>query len=208
MRRVRGKILPLAMLAAFLCGPGNATSLSTDVTVSINSSISLFCFDEVNVDLSAGTYLSAISRNRSRPMPGITRTARERNGELHVNGGRRFWNRKRFEMKPRVLLELGSICAYRSVGGSNGARVQVEALETRLEAPQGGYIEIDRLRVRDTEKADRWRRRFRVTPAELGAGVVRGIDVRMRLDMRNATEPGLYSSPTDGTFRITVIENP
>lgn len=208
MRPMRRYIAALALLAGLTGGSADAASLSTDVTVNLGSSLSLFCFEEVDVNLSTETYLSAVSRNRSRPMPSITRTARLRSGELFVQGGRRFQRQGRYKLKRWVHLELGSVCAYRAVGSSNGARVQVEALENRLDATGGGFISVDRVRTRDTDEAGRWRRQFRVRAADLGIGVIRGIDVRMRLDLQNASEPGLYSSPVDGTFRITVLGNP
>jgi len=208
MRPMRKYIAALALLAGMASGSTHAASLSTDVTINLGSSLTLFCFEEVDVNLSSETYLSAVSRNRSRPMPSITRAARVRSGELFVNGGLRFRRQGRYKLKRRVHLELGSVCAYRAIGGSKGARVQIEALEPRLEAAGGGYIAIDRVRARDTDTAGSWRRQYRVRPADLGIGVVRGIDVRMRLDMQNATEPGRYSSPVDGTFRITVLGNP
>lgn len=208
MRQMRRYIATLGLLAGFASGPALSASLSTDVTVNLGSSLSLFCFEEVDVNLSSETYLSAVSRNRSRPMPSITRNARVRSGDLFVQGGRRFRRQGRYRLRNRVNLELGSVCAYRAIGGSNGARVQVELLEDRLETSGGAYITVDRVRARDTDQEGPWRRQFRIQPADLGIGVVRGIDVRMRLSLQNATEPGLYSSPVDGTFRITVLGNP
>lgn len=172
------------------------------------SVLSLYCFDEVDVNITPDAYIAALSRNRTRPMPSLTRTARARPGRLIVNRGKRFWNRGRFKFRPRVNLRLDGVCAYRAIGGTTGARVTVEPLEPQLDAANGAFIKIDRVRARDTEKANGWRRTYRVNGSDLGTGVVRGIDVRMRLHMKDATEPGTYSSPTDGTFRITVIANP
>jgi len=72
----------------------------------------------------------------------------------------------------------------------------------------GSHIDVIRVRTRDYEQAGPWRRRFRIPATEMENNDVRGIDVRLRLDLRNATEPGRYSSGIDGTFRITVIPNP
>lgn len=199
----------IALLAASACGSASAASLSTDVSVNIPSSIALYCYDKVDVNISANTFETALARNGTRAMPTLTRTARGRaNGRLVVNQNRRIWNRGRYRFRPTVNLDLGGVCAYHAIGGSNGARVTVEALEPRLEASGGAFINVQRVRARDSDNAGSWRRRYRVPASDLGAGVVRGIDVRLRLNLRNATEPGTYSSPVDGTFRITVIGNP
>ena len=196
------------MMAALAESSAHAGSLNTDVEISIPSVIALYCFDEIDVGVTPDAYVTALGRNGSRPMPSLTRTARGREGRLIVNRGRNFWNRGRFRFRTRVNLLLNEVCAYRAIGAATGARVTIEALEPRLETANSAFIQVDRVRARDSESVNGWRRTYRVNAADLGIGVVRGIDVRMRLDMRNATEPGTYSSLTDGTFRITVIGNP
>ncbi len=208
MHPMRKYLAALTILAGTAGETVDAASLSTDVNVNLGSVIALSCFDEVDVNLSSDTFLAAISRNTSGNLPSITRNARAAAGRLNLNAGRRIWNRRRFQFRRNVNLDLGGVCAYRSIGNGTGARVQVERLERRLEARNGGFISVVRVRARDSENQGPWRRSFRIRPNQLGAGVVRGIDVRLRLNMRNATEPGLYSSPADGTFRITVIGNP
>ena len=122
-------IVAIALLAAVAGGPANAGSLSTDVSVNIPSSIALYCYDKVDVNISADTFKAALARNGTRAMPSLTRTARaRRNGRLVVNQRRRIWNRARFRFRPQVNLDLGGVCAYHAIGGSNGARVTVEAL--------------------------------------------------------------------------------
>lgn len=208
MHPMRKYLAALTLLAVTASGKADASSLSTDVSVNLGSVIALSCFDEVDVNLSSDTFLAAISRNPSGDLPSITRNAQAAAGRLNVNAGRRIWNRRQFQFRRNVNLDLGEVCAYRSIGNGTGARVQVERLEQRLDARNGGFISVVRVRTRDSETRGPWRRAFRVRPDQLGAGVVRGIDVRLRLNLRNATEPGLYSSPADGTFRITVIGNP
>ncbi len=208
MHSMRKYLAAFMLLLGTAGGSAHAASLSTDVSVNLGSVLSLSCFDEVDVNLSSDTYLAAISRNGSGNLPSVTRNARARSGQLNVNAGRRIWNRRRFRPRSSVNLDLGGVCAYRSLGIATGAQVRVERLEERLEANGGGFISVVRVRARDSEDQGPWRRRYNVRPNQLGAGVVRGIDVRLRLNMRNASEPGLYASPTDGTFRITVISNP
>lgn len=208
MHPMRKYFAAFMLLLGTAGGSAHAASLSTDVSVNLGSVLALSCFDEVDVNLSSDTYLAAISRNGSDNLPSVTRNARARAGQLNVNAGRRILNRRRFRPRTSVNLDLGAVCAYRSLGNSTGARVRVERLEPRLEASGGGFISVVRVRTRDNETQGPWRRQYRIRPDQLGAGTVRGIDVRLRLNMRNATEPGLYSSPLDGTFRITVISNP
>lgn len=201
-------LAPAALFAGLAGGSAHAASLNTDVSVTLQSSIVLYCYDNVDIDVSAETYIAALGRNGSRAMPSRARNARARSGRWVVNTGRRNWNRGRYRFRPRVNLDLNGVCAYRAIGGSNGARITVDTLETQLEAAGGSYIDVLRVRARDSDKGGGWRGQYRVAPAELGTGTVRGIDVRLRLDMRNAKEPGTYSSPVDGTFRITVVGNP
>jgi len=185
-----------------------AASLSTDLTVNIGSILTLVCYDDVHVDLTAESFISAVGRNGDRALPSLTRTARARSGRLIANGGRRQWRRARYRFRRRVNLDLLNVCAYSSIGGIGGARVTIDALESRLDGAGGSHIDVIRARTRDTDDAGAWRRRFNIPAADLGNGVARGIDVRLRLDLQDATEPGLYSSTTDGTFRITVTPNP
>lgn len=189
-------------------GSAQAGSLSTDVTVNLSSVLGLVCFDQVDVNLSADTVISTLGRNNGRPMPTLNRNARVRNDRLIAGRGKRFWNRGRFKFRQQANLDLRNVCAYHAMGGIGGARVTIDALERRLEAAGGSHIQVRRVRTRDNINAGPWRRRYNIPPADLTPGTVRGIDVRLRLDMRNAKEPGLYSSATDGTFRITVTPNP
>ena len=208
MKRLKTSLAGLALLIGAGLGNAKAASLSTDLTINMSSALILACFDNVDVDLSVENFIATVGRNGTRPMPDLIRTARARNGELIANGRRRTWTRGRYSFRRRVNLDLHNVCAYRAIGGVGGARVTVDALEPRLDAAGGSHIDVIRVRTRDYEDAGPWRRQFRIPPIELGHGDVRGIDVRLRLDLRDAQEPGLYSSPTDGTFMITVTPNP
>jgi len=210
MRQAKTRLAALALLLGSGLGIGSASasSLSTDLTVNMATVLSLACFEQVDVDLTADNFIAAVGRNGDRPLPSLTRNARAREGQLTVNGSRRQWNSGRYRFRRRVNLDLLDVCAYRALGGIGGARVTIEALGRRLESAGGAHIQVNRVRTRDHENAGAWRRRFRIPAADLGNGDLRGIDVRLRLDLQEATEPGRYSSPTDGTFRITVTPNP
>lgn len=208
MTRLKTSLAVFALIFGFGFGSAQAASLSTDVTVNVSSSLGLACYENVHVDLTSENFIATVGRNGSRALPNLSRNARARNGRLIVNGPRRIWNRGRFRFRRQANLDLQNVCAYFAIGGIGGASVRVESLERRLEAAGGSFIRVRRVRTRDNANAGPWRRRYRIPATELGNGMVRGIDVRLRLDLRNAVEPGLYSSTADGTFRITVTPNP
>lgn len=208
MNRISNSLAALAFLIGSGVGTADAASLSTDVTVNLGSALVLACFDEVDVNVSADNFIAAVGRNGDRPLPSLVRTARGREGRLIANGRRNVWNRGRYRFRRRVNLDLHNVCAYQAIGGVGGARITVQALESRLQATGGSHIDVIRVRARDFESAGAWRRRFQIPASDLGNGEVRGIDVRLRLDLQDAVEPGTYSSQTDGTFLITVTPNP
>ena len=208
MKQFHKGLAALTLMLGTGIGSAEAASLSTDVTVNMSSALSLYCFDKVDVDLSSENFIAAVGRNGGRALPSLRRTARASDGQLTANGPLRVWNRGRYEFRRRVNLDLHNVCAYQALGGVGGARITVDALEDRLQASSSSYIDVIRVRARDYENAGAWRRRFNIPATDLGFGDVRGIDVRLRLDLQNAKEPGRYSSPTDGTFLITVTPNP
>ena len=208
MKRVNQGLAALTLVIGAGIGSAEAASLSTDVTVNIPTVLTLACFDEVHVDVSAENFTATVGRDDGEPLPSLVRTARGRDGRLIANGTRRVWNSSRYRFRRRVNLELHNVCAYHALGGVGGARVTVDALESRLDASGGSHIDVIRVRGRDFENAGAWRRNFRIPSTDLGNGDVRGIDVQLRLDLRNAKVAGRYSSPTDGTFVVTVTPNP
>jgi len=207
MHPMRRYIAAITLLVGAAGGNAHAGSLSTDVSVSLPSTIILSCFDDVDVDVTPDNFLAAVHRNPTRAQPNVTRNARVRSGDLVVNAPRRPLNR-RVRVRPRINLDLNEVCAYHAFGTVSGARVEVDQLEGALAGTDDSSISIIRIRARDSVNGGAWRTRFLVPPEELGFGVIRGVDVRLRLDLSNATSAGLYSGPADGTFRITLTSNP
>ena len=204
---IRNTAASFAMLIALASGRADAAALETDVDVTIPSVVVLSCYDSVEVDVSAESFLTAVDHT-----PGTTtlsRNARGRNGRLVVNAPRRTFRRGQWTARRSVDLNLTNICAFRAVGQSNrGVLVSVTAKERILRNGADSQMRVRRVRARDTEKAGNWRRRYRIRNVDLGWGKVRGIDVQMRLDTRNARMAGTYSSDTDGTFEVTVVASP
>lgn len=200
--KIAASIAAAAMLAAV---PARAGTLDTDVDIALPSAIALYCYDEVDVDISAENFLTAVGDRTENTTLSASRNARASSGRLRVSVPRRPLNRA---SRTRVNLILTGVCAFRASGINRSVRVSVNAKENRLLAAGGSSIRVRNLRARDAAKGGGWRRRYNVRRADLGWSTLRGIDVRMQLDMRRAKEPGSYSSATDGTFEIVVVPNP
>lgn len=188
--------------------PVAASSLNTDVAVEMPSVIALYCYDRVHVNVGTDEFLNATGRNGLGARGTLNRTARGRAGRWNVRAPRNRFNRRRFTLREVVNLDLTGVCALRALTGSGGVRVRVDALDTSLKTPTGASIDVQRIRVRDGENGGGFRRRYDLPASDLGLATVRDIDLRLRLDLSNATEAGTYSSDTDGTFVVTVIARP
>lgn len=204
---LRATAASLGLLTVLCAGEVRATALETDVDVSMPSLLALSCYDSVDVNVTADALVAAL-----RHTPGtaqLSRDARGRPGRLIVNAPRRTFRRGQWRASRFANLKLSNICSYRAIGQSRrGVLVSVAAKENVLKNANGSQIRVRRVRARDTENAGNYRRRYRVRSTDLGWTTLRGIDVEVRLDFRNAKTEGTYTSDTDGTFGVTVVLSP
>lgn len=196
----------LAFAACSLATPAEATSLSTDVEVKLPSRIALYCYDRVHVNITPDAYLTA--RGFQPPQNGGTLST-DANASIGVWAVEAPANQFRSpSLTNRINLNMTGVCALRAVTDGAGVRVQIDALETSLVTPTGASIDIRRARARDGGYGGGWRRRYTLNNGDLGPSSLRDIDVRLQLDVRNATEAGTYSSLSDGTFLVTITARP
>jgi len=199
MNRMKASIAALTLFVGAGVSSTNAASLNTDVSVNLSSALSLACYDRVDVILSAETFVSAVG-STFVDIPGLS-------SDLTTGEGQEIASDVPLNFQRGANLDLLDVCAYQALGGVGGARVVIDALETRLDATSDSYIQVDQVFTRDNLNAGAWLNTYEIEATDLGNSL-RGIDVRLRLDLRNAEVAGTYSSPTDGTFRITVTPNP
>ncbi len=197
-----------SLLLFVFAGNSIAYSSTTDVSVSLGSTIQLFCYENVDVNLNPGNLFNNVTRRVTTTLPGQSHSASLSGDDLTVTIDPTSFEGTGVEPQTRIFLFLRTICSYRTYGAVTGATVEIQTLESRLETSGGSFIDVLNTRTRDSINRGVWRSTFTVSPADLATTPIRGLDVRLRLDISNANEPALYSSPTDGTFRITVLPSP
>ena len=195
-----GKTVPALALAMALCG-GTATagSLDTDVDVTLPSVVALYCFDKFNLDMTGQVANGTLGTSLSATAVGSP-------GTWTVDAPLQGQNTTPPTI--RANLTLNGVCAFRALSGSNGVNVSITPLNTVLEGPDGSTIPLNVFRVRVPDTSTAWQTNTDVPTASFALSEARAIDVRMRMNIGEANVAGVYSSPVDGTFMITVVANP
>lgn len=198
-RFARNAVRAGAVSLALSGGSSLAASLDTDVSVSIPSVVSLYCYDQINLDMTGQIANGTLARPLNTS---VTSTP----GTWTIDGPLMGQN----TTPPSIyaFLTLNGVCAFRGLSGDNGVNVSVMPLNTVLEGPDGSIIVMSSFGARVPDTSSAWLSSFDVPTAGYPFTDVRAIDVRMRMNIGSANVSGVYSSASDGTFMVTVIANP
>lgn len=178
-----------AVLATSATGT-HAASLSTDIDVDLPSIIALYCYDSVTVDVSAAGLTAALGgAPETAGLGGKTITSFSDDLGAASNTAITAPN-------TTVDLQLNNVCAFRALV-SNGVGVSVAQNATALDhaTDTTASIGIPAAGVALTSATSV------TTGLGLGAAPT-GIDVKVPLDLTNATASGVYSE--DEVFTVTV----
>jgi len=195
----KNAVRAMASLLVLSGGSSRAASLNTDVSVSMPSVVSLYCFDQINLDMTGQIATGTLSR----PL----------NASVEATPG--TWTVDALLMgqnttPPSIFanLTLNGVCAFRALGGATGVNVTVTPLNTVLEGPDGSIIVMSSFGARVPDSSSAWLTTFDVPTSGHSLTDLRSIDVRMRMNVGSANVSGVYSSASDGTFMVTVLANP
>lgn len=197
-----------AMLIGYSQTVRAQASVTVDVDIDLPSILILFCFDEIDVTISAA--------NLATLLTGVAST-----GEATVNTAlgavTPVVSGTTLEGTPVVLdtaltvdpsavfLNLLGVCGVRALGAGNGVDVSVAGVNLTLDGPGTSQITVDAVATRDNAVGGAFGPTFNIVEANLGLGNVRLIDAQLELDLSSAQEAGTHSSGTAGTFTITAV---
>lgn len=199
MSSTRKMISALALSLCVGVGPVAAGSLDTDVDVTLPSVIALYCFDQIKLDMTGQLANGTLGTT-------LNKTVAATPGTWTVDAD--LLGQNTTPPTIRANLTLNGVCAFRALSGSNGVNVSITPLNTVLQGPDGSIIPLNVFRARVPDHSTAWQADVDVPTDSFALSDLRPIDVRMRMNIGGANVAGLYSSPVDGTFRITVIANP
>lgn len=191
-----------------------SATLQTDVDINLPSIIVLYCFDYIDVNVSATNFLTAVGATGTTgddtlfTNGPITAAATGTAGLL--TAAPVTLNVETAGIGTTADLRLNGACAFRAIGSD--VEVSIATDETDLVTASGAStIEVTSAEVGDAGAAPAGAAAFGATytvpAANLGFGNVRYIDVQLGLDFSDALESGDYSSATDGTFTVTAVAN-
>lgn len=196
----------VALISGVATIPAQSASLDTDVDVTLPSVISLYCYDQVKVRL------RQFDVDITGSGPGLSRDAQGSPGNWDVEGPPMPYNTFNatgiVSIRDPSWLRLSGVCAFRALAGTSGVQVSIAPLNTVLEGPNNTSITLSRYRVRDAESGGAYSSSYTVDTTQGGLNELHNIDIRMRMQMTPVLYYGTYSSPSDGTFSVTVIANP
>ena len=205
------KALATVAAVATLSSATQAAELQTDVDVTLPSVIALSCYDEIDVNVTAAGFLTAVGSTATATGEiaggdAGTVTATAAAGELTAGSTELAVG----TVDANVNLNMTNICAFRAIGAANGVTVSVAATnQTTLAGPGTTSIAVGTPATR-ANGGTTFGTTYDVAVADLGFTNVNGIDVQLPLDLTNAGVAGTYDSTgTDaGTFKVTVVGKP
>lgn len=195
--------------ALTLVAPVQAASVTTDVDINLPSILILFCYDEIDVTITAANLATlmvggaatgddAATTALGTTTPAVVGTNLEGtvitlSSALNVN-------------EDAVFLNLLEVCGIRAIGNGNGVDVSVAltANTTLANTTGAGSILIDQAQTR-ANGGGAFAATYNIPDASLGLGNLNLVDVQLELDLTSASEAGDYSSAVDGTFTITAV---
>jgi len=199
-----------AVLSSLASTPSRAATLQTDVDVTLPSVIALYCYDEVDVNVTAAGFVSAVggTNGSKQTTGGFSATPTAAAGEWNVAVTGLDTDSAAGVIDTDVNLNMTGVCAFRAISGT-GVTVSIATQNATLAGTTAGNsITVGTAVARDNATGGAYAASYPVAASSLGWGTVRNIDIQLPLDLANAGAEGTYSSATDGTFEVEVIATP
>ena len=227
MRRILTATTAIATLAG---APAHAASVSTDVDVTLNNVIALYCYDTVSVNVTAANFIAAVGGIDGEQGLGSA-------GSITATGTSGTWTAAldattdaatADAVDSNADLVMTNVCAYRAVssagvkvegalnnGGSGSVSLvsdySVPSTGGGAATPSTAHIDVTGISIRDgSTSGAAWGSDYTVPGASLGFGNLKAVDVRLPLDLADATDAATYSVPTvtSTTGGVTTTSNP
>ena len=204
------KLLATASVATMVAsGPSFAADLQTDVDVTLPNVVALYCYDQVNVSVSAANFLTAVGST-----VGATGAKQSTNtSTTNATAAAGTWTAALSGLDTEsagsgavsddVDLVMTGVCAFRAITTTK-ATVQIDPIAAGQELMNGTTDKITVGTPVASDDGSTFAASYDVAQANLGFSVIRPITIKLPLDLSAAKKAGTYSSTTAGTFKVTV----
>jgi len=192
MTKLIKSVAAAAVLATSVTGT-HAATLSTDVDVSLPSIIALYCYDSVEVNVTAAGLTAALSGLAEETGLGNAEVT-DFTGNLGASS-----NDLVGAIASTVDLNLNNVCAFRALVGTSGVSVAVSQ-------DNGTTLPHDTVAGASIEAANAVLTTAATVTTGLGlAAAPTPISVKLPLDLSDATAAGTYSKEDLFTVTVTAL---